>query len=236
MTIEIKGLTVHYGDSQVLDRIDLVLPDRGMTALIGANGAGKTTLLRTLMGLVRPTAGEIVVDGRRMTGLDAEQRPALGLAMVPEGRRLFQGLSVHENLRMGAFARRDTVQIARDFERIYDQFPALVPLRRQLAGTLSGGQQQMCAVGRALMARPRYLLVDEMSLGLSPVVTEDLARTLSRIQETDGTSILVVEQDVELALDITSFGYVMETSRIVLSGPSDTLRANPKIREAYLGL
>jgi branched-chain amino acid transport system ATP-binding protein len=236
MTIEVRNLTVHYGDSRVLDGVNLVLPDSGLTALIGANGAGKTTLLRTLMGLVPLTGGEILVDGRSIGGLPAEQRSTLGLAMVPEGRRLFQGLTVHENLRMGAFSRRDSAAVARDLDRVYQHFPALIPLQRQLAGTLSGGQQQMCAVGRGLMARPRYLLVDEMSLGLSPIVTEELARTLMRIHEVDGMSILVVEQDVELALDITSFGYVMETSRVVLEGPSTELRTNSKIQEAYLGL
>ncbi len=235
MTLSIKGASVRYGDSLVLADVDLDLEKNKVVALIGANGAGKTTLLKAIMGLVPLADGAILIDGENIAGRPPEARAGCGISFVPEGRRLFQGLSVQENLRMGAFARRDRHNISSDLDRIYSHFPELVPLRRQLAGTLSGGQQQMCAVGRALMGKPTYLLVDEMSLGLAPMVTDRLADTLAEIQKNDHIAVLMVEQDVELALEMASYGYVLETGRLILKGAARDLLNTGDIQRAYLG-
>ncbi len=234
--LEVSNLDVRYGDTQVLWGVDLAIEAGTITALVGANGAGKSTLLKALTGLVASSAGSATFDGRSLFAMTAEQRPAVGIAMVPEGRRLFAGLTVLENLRIGAYARKDAATTRSDLERVLGLFPALVDIRDRLAGNLSGGQQQMCAIGRALMSRPRLLLVDEMSLGLAPVVVDRLAETLAEINRTDGVSILLVEQDVELALDIASSAFVLETGRIVASGPSAELRERTDIRDAFLGL
>ncbi len=236
MALVVDNISVRYGDSLILDAVGLSVEKEGAIALIGANGAGKTTLLKAMMGLVPLSKGRILLDGRDITREPPEARAGFGIAMVPEGRRLFQGLTVEENLLMGAFGRMDRQNIPADLERLYGYFPELVPLRRQLAGTLSGGQQQMCAIARALIARPTYLLVDEMSLGLSPLITERLAGTLVDIRKRDRISLLVVDQDVELALEMADAGYVLQTGAVVASGPAAELLATADIQQAYMGL
>lgn len=234
--LEISGLSVRYGESQVLWDVDLAGEGGQITALVGANGAGKTTMMKTIVGLLAPSAGRIVLDGHDLAGEAAESRVKRGIALVPEGRRLFAGLSVRENLLLGAFVRKDRAEVAADLGRVWERFPELEKLRHQLAGTLSGGQQQMCAIGRALMARPRLLLVDEMSLGLAPVIVDRIAAALQDVNRTDGITVLLVEQDVELALQIADRGYVLDTGRIVTQGRGADLLDDPKIREAYMGL
>lgn len=234
--LEVRKLVVRYGDSQVLWDVDLDIAPGTITALVGANGAGKTTLLKALTGLVSPAAGEATFNGRPLFTLAAEDRPGAGLALVPEGRRLFAGLTVLENLRLGAYSRRERGAIAADLDRVFAHFPDLVEIRDRLAGNLSGGQQQMCAIGRGLMSRPRLLLVDEMSLGLAPVIVDRLAETLAAVNAEEGLAILLVEQDVELAFDIATFAYVLESGRIVASGRSAVLRERSDIREAFLGI
>lgn len=235
MSLVVENVSVRYGDSLILDGIDLTIDRNGTVALVGANGAGKTTLLRAMMGLVPLWRGRIMLDGRDISRLPPETRAGLGMAMVPEGRRLFQGLTVEENLRMGAFGRSDRRSVADDLERIYGHFAELVPLRRQLAGTLSGGQQQMCAIARALMARPSYLLVDEMSLGLSPLFAERFAAILGDICRKDEIALMLVDQDVELALEMAGSGYILQTGSVVASGPSTELLSTSDIQQAYLG-
>jgi branched-chain amino acid transport system ATP-binding protein len=234
--LDVRKLVVKYGDSQVLWDVDLNIVGGTITALVGANGAGKTTLLKTLTGLLAPAAGEATFDGSPLFRIPTEKRPAAGLAMVPEGRRLFAGLSILENLRLGAYARRDRAAARRELERVFGYFPELAEIRERLAGNLSGGQQQMCAIGRALMSRPKLLMVDELSLGLAPVVVDRLAATLARINAEDGITMLLVEQDVELAFDLAASAYVLETGRIVASGPSAVLREREDIRDAFLGI
>jgi branched-chain amino acid transport system ATP-binding protein len=234
--LDVRKLVVKYGDSQVLWDVDLNIVGGTITALVGANGAGKTTLLKTLTGLLAPAAGEATFDGSPLFRIPTEKRPAAGLAMVPEGRRLFAGLSILENLRLGAYARRDGAAARRELERVFGYFPELAEIRERLAGNLSGGQQQMCAIGRALMSRPKLLMVDEMSLGLAPVVVDRLAAALARINAEEGITMLLVEQDVELAFDLAASAYVLETGRIVASGPSAVLRERDDIRDAFLGI
>lgn len=234
--LEVSGLDVRYGETQVLWGVDLAIEAGSITALVGANGAGKSTLLKTLTGLIASAGGSASFDGKPLFAMSAEQRPAAGIAMVPEGRRLFAGLTVLENLRIGAYVRRDAAAVRDDLARVLRLFPALAEIQDRLAGNLSGGQQQMCAIGRALMSRPRLLLVDEMSLGLAPVVVDRLAEVLADINRMDEVSVLLVEQDVELALDIASTAFVLETGRIVAAGPSAELRERADIRDAFLGL
>ncbi len=234
--LEVSGLDVRYGETQVLWGVDLAIEAGSITALVGANGAGKSTLLKTLTGLIASAGGSASFDGKPLFAMSAEQRPAAGIAMVPEGRRLFAGLTVLENLRIGAYVRRDAAAVRDDLARVLRLFPALAEIQDRLAGNLSGGQQQMCAIGRALMSRPRLLLVDEMSLGLAPVVVDRLAEVLADINRMDEVSVLLVEQDVELALDIASTAFVLETGRIVTAGPSAELRERADIRDAFLGL
>jgi len=232
--LQVRDLNVCYGESQVLWDLNLDVAAGELVALVGANGAGKTTLLKALTGLLRPRSGTLAFDGRPLPA-EAEQRVRRGIAMVPEGRRLFAGLSIAENLRLGAYVRDDRAAVERDLERVFGFFPELAPMRGRLAGDLSGGQQQMCAIGRALMSAPRLLLVDEMSLGLAPVVVDRLAATLREINRSDGLTILVVEQDVELALEMSDSAYILETGRLAASGPSATLRERADIRAAFLG-
>ena len=234
--LAVRGLAVKYGDSQALWDVDLDMAAGTITALVGANGAGKTTLLKTLTGLLAPAAGAATFDGQPLFGIATEDRPAAGLAMVPEGRRLFAGLSILENLRLGAYARRDKAAAQQELDRVFGYFPELAEIRDRLAGNLSGGQQQMCAIGRALMSRPKLLLVDEMSLGLAPVIVDRLAATLAKINAEEGITMLLVEQDVELAFDVAASAYVLETGRIVAAGPSAVLRERDDIRDAFLGI
>ncbi len=235
MMLEVKGLTTGYGEIQVLWDVDVAVSAGEIVALVGANGAGKTTLLRSLMGLNPVWSGSIRFEGRDLTGMSTQQRVRSGMIMVPERRRLFGGLTVEANLLLGAYI-RDRDGVRDDLELIYALFPALHDRRRQVAGSLSGGEQQMCAIGRALMGRPRLLLVDEVSLGLAPLVVESLMAGLAKVRQESRTTFLLVEQDVQMALEVADRGYVLEVGRIVLSGPAAELIARPEVRTAYLGL
>jgi branched-chain amino acid transport system ATP-binding protein len=232
--LEVAGLDAGYGEAQVLWDVSLRVEAREIIALVGANGAGKTTLLSTIAGLVAPTRGTIIFEGAQIAGRTPEKIVANGISLVPQGRRLFGGLTVHENLLMGAFHRRDT-DVAADIERIYGLFARLRERANQLAGTLSGGEQQMCAIGRALMARPKLLLVDELSLGLAPIVVQQLLEVLAALRK-DGMTIVLVEQDVQVALETADRGYVIENGRVTLTGPARTVLADPHVKTAYLGL
>jgi branched-chain amino acid transport system ATP-binding protein len=234
--LAIENLVVRYGLLQAGRGVSFTI-ERGETlALVGANGAGKTTLLRTLTGLVAPRGGSIHFAGRPIDAVPPYERARLGLAMVPEGRRLFQGLTVRQNLELGSRAAPDQSRKAEDVDFVFGLFPELVRLQGRLSGLLSGGEQQMCAIGRALMARPKMLLIDEMSLGLAPVIVERIAGVIRTINRDRGVSILLVEQDVGLALEIATRGYVLDTGRIIIDGPSEQLLLRDDIRTAYLGL
>jgi branched-chain amino acid transport system ATP-binding protein len=234
--LAVEGLDVRYGDIQVLWQAGLAVAEGEIVALVGANGAGKTTLLRTIAGLNDPSAGRISFLGRDITAVSAEERVGLGIALVPEGRRLFAGLTTFENLRIGAYLQEDGAASRRTLDRVLAHFPELVRLEHRLAGTLSGGEQQMCAIGRALMSAPRLLLVDEMSLGLAPVIVERCAKVLADINREERITILLVEQDIELALEIAGRGYILDTGVIKADGPSADLLASVDVRAAYLGL
>jgi branched-chain amino acid transport system ATP-binding protein len=232
--LEVRGLNAGYGAGPVLFDIELDVAPGELVALVGANGAGKSTLLGTVSGLVRPTRGAIHFAGHNLAGARPEAVVAAGIAHVPQGRRLFGPLSVERNLLLGAYRRRDR-QIRQDVRQVLDYFPALADKLGRVAGVLSGGEQQMVAIGRGLMARPRLLMIDEPSLGLAPNVVDrvmDAVKTINR----DGTAVLLVEQDVALALDIADRGYVLENGRIVLTAPAAQLRRDPAIRKAYLGV
>jgi branched-chain amino acid transport system ATP-binding protein len=234
MLFRLSDLTVHYQKVAALKGVSLALEDGDIVTLIGANGAGKSTTLRAISGLVRPSAGEIWFDGRRIDRLKPEQIVALGVAHVPEGRRVFPDLTVLENLNTGAYLRRDHEAVAADLEKVFHHFPRLKERRRQLAKTLSGGEQQMLAMGRALMARPRLLLLDEPSLGLSPVMVQEIARIILEINQ-GGVPVILVEQNAELALRLARYGYVLETGSVALQGESRSLHENEHVRRAYLG-
>jgi len=231
--LEIARLNAGYGEMQVLRDVSIAIRPAEIVAMVGGNGAGKTTLLRALSRLI-PSRGELSFAGRSIAGATADEVFAMGLVQVPEGRQLFDQMSVDENLKMGAYQRRDKKSIKEDLQRMYRLFPALAGRRRQLAGSMSGGEQQMCAMARALMARPRLMMVDEMSLGLAPVVVDRLLETMIHIRS-QGVTVLLVEQDVHAALSIADRGYVMETGRIVLEGTGPALLADDHVRRAYLG-
>jgi branched-chain amino acid transport system ATP-binding protein len=231
--LAIQGLEAGYGSVQVLWGVDLVMQRPGIACLVGSNGAGKTTLLRTLSGLLPARAGSVAFMGEALAVRRPDEILALGIAHVPEGRRLFASMSVQDNLLMGAYRHRR--QAAQGLERAYALFPRLKERRRQDAATLSGGEQQMCAIARGLMSDPKLLLVDELSLGLAPRVVEELAVTLGAVAAA-GTGILLVEQDVAVALDLASHGFVLDRGRIALSGESAVLAADARVREAYLGV
>jgi len=231
--LKVSELGASYGAGPVLFGVSLDVCPGQMVALIGANGAGKSTLLGVLSGLIPATRGRVVFDGCDLTNARPEHIVAAGLAHVPQGRRLFATLSVEQNLRLGAYLRRDGA-VAADLERVLDYFPALKDKLGREAGTLSGGEQQMVAIGRGLMARPKLLMIDELSLGLAPKVVERLIEVAQSIN-TDGTSMLLVEQDVLVALEAADQGYVLENGQVVLRGPAAELERNPEIRRAYLG-
>lgn len=233
--LQISRLRAGYGEINVLWDVDLHVEPGEVVALVGSNGAGKTTLLMTLAGLLKARQGSIVFLGEDITALSAPERVKRGLALVPEGRQLFQGLTVEENLKLGAYARRNGREVQESLERVYALFPELAERRGQLAGTLSGGEQQMCAIGRGLMSAPKLLLIDELSLGLAPVVVDRLKGTIADVRKA-GVTVLVVEQDVQTAFEIANRGYVLETGHIVREGPSEALLADPHIKEAYIGL
>ena len=235
--LSIRNVATGYGDTQVLWDISLdVLPNE-FVALVGANGAGKSTLLTAISRLLPVWSGSITFAGRELSRTSAERVVSLGLAHVPQGRRLFAALSVEENLRLGAYTRRagSARAIADDLERVFTFLPRLSERRKQLAGSLSGGEQQMCAIGRGLMARPELLLLDELSLGLAPNIVDDILTTLDTIHRQEKLSILLVEQDVQIALERSDRGYVLENGRIVLSGRAGELLSSPQVRTAYLG-
>jgi branched-chain amino acid transport system ATP-binding protein len=231
--MEIKSLTAGYGDAPVLFDIDMVVNEGEIVTLVGSNGAGKTTLLRAISRLI-DVKGSIQFNGTALTELTPEGVFALGVVQVPEGRQLFDRMSVEDNLRMGAFRRNDKAGISESFERVYRMFPILSERRTQIAGSLSGGEQQMCAIGRALMAAPKLLIVDEMSLGLAPVIVDQLLEILADIRK-QGVTVLLVEQDVFAAFSIADRGYVMETGHIVREGRIADLERNAEVRQAYLG-
>jgi branched-chain amino acid transport system ATP-binding protein len=232
--LDVRGLEAGYGATRVLFGIDLQVPAGSVTALLGANGAGKTTTLRALCGLIR-RQGHVTLAGKRIDGLATEEIVRLGVAHVPDGRGTFTGLTTEENLRMGACTRRDRAGIREDFERFYEYFPRLKERRHQQAGTLSGGEQQMLAIARALMLRPKLLLMDEPSFGLAPKVVQDIFRIMQRVRNEQQVAILLVEQNASLALDLADHAYLLETGRIVLAGPAASVRSNEAVRDAYLG-
>lgn len=232
--LEIAQLRAGYGGMPVLRGLSLAIRSREIVALVGSNGAGKTTMLRAISRLI-DASGEIRFDGRDLQLASADEVFALGLVQVPEGRQLFDRMNVEENLLMGAYRRRDAAAIRDDLERIYQLFPRLADRRRQWAGSMSGGEQQMCAMGRALMARPRLIMVDEMSLGLAPVVVDLLCDTMLRIRD-QGMTVLLVEQDVHAALSVADRGYVLETGEIVREGSARELADDPQVQHAYLGI
>ena len=233
--LEVRDLHVYYGGIHALQGISLSVPDGSVVTLLGANGAGKTTTLRTILGLVRPTQGEITFDGASLLGKRPHQIVQLGIAMAPEGRRIFPDLSVWENLLMGAYSRTDSEGIKRDLAWVLELFPRLAERKKQAGGTLSGGEQQMLAVARALMAHPKLLLLDEPSLGLAPVLITELYRAFGQIHE-EGRTILLVEQNARAALSVAEYGYVLETGRIVAHGSKEELVSSELVKKAYLGI
>ncbi len=235
MLLEVKDLSAAYGATSVLRGIDMQIPEGSVTALLGANGAGKTTTLRALCQMMVKTTGSIQFQGKRVDGKSTEDIVSLGVAHVPDGRGTFQELTTEENLRLGAYLRRDKAEVALDFEQVYAYFPRLKERRRQQAGTLSGGEQQMLAIGRALMLRPRLLLLDEPSFGLAPLIVRDIFQIMRRINQEQKVSILLVEQNAALALDIADSVYLMEIGRMVLSGSPKDIRDNDAVRRIYLG-
>ena len=233
--LEITGLEVRYGGIRALNGLSLNVPEGSIVTLIGANGAGKSTTLRTISGLVPPAAGSIRFDGKEIAGWPAHKIVAEGLAHVPEGRLVFPELNVRENLMMGAYLRRDRKEIAADLAWVGDFFPRLKERITQQAGTLSGGEQQMLAIGRALMGRPRCLMLDEPSLGIAPLLVETIFERLVDLNRTRGMTMLLVEQNASLALKVSQYAYVLETGHIHLEGPSAEIKNRPEIKAAYLG-
>ena len=234
MLLEINDVHVHYHKVAALKGIDMEVPDDGIVTIIGANGAGKSTTLRAISGLVGISKGAIMFAGKRIDGLAPEKIVALGIAHVPEGRRVFPGLTVEENLRTGAFLRHDHTEVAKDLDEVFQHFPRLKERRKQWARSLSGGEQQMLAIGRALMSRPKMLVLDEPSMGLSPVMVQEIARIVRDIVHR-GVPVVLVEQNAELALRLARFAYVLETGSVALQGPAHELHDNAHIRRAYLG-
>ena len=232
--LEVRGLHAQYGPTRVLHGIDFSVEEGGITTILGANGAGKTTTLRAVCGMVK-TQGEIVLAGTRIEGKATESIVRLGVAHVPDGRGTFVNLSVEENLRLGAYTRRDKAGVAADFERMYSYFPRLKERRLQQAGTLSGGEQQMLAVSRALMLRPRLLLLDEPSFGLAPLIVQELFEIFRSINASEGVSMLLVEQNAAMALKLARNAYLLETGRVVISGSAEAIRGDESVRRSYLG-
>ena len=233
--LTIEGLSAGYGDVRVLWDISLAVQAGEITCIVGSNGAGKTTLLRTISGLVKADAGHIRFAGEDIASLAADQILARGIVHVPEGRRLFRGLNVRDNLLLGAYLRRDDAEVRRDLDDVFALFPILRDRQKQDATTLSGGEQQMCAIGRGIMSRPKLLMIDELSLGLAPRLVERLSEALLEINR-KGITILLVEQDVLTAFEIARHGLIIETGRVSLSGTTEALADNPAIRQAYLGI
>jgi branched-chain amino acid transport system ATP-binding protein len=232
--LQVKGLEAQYGPTKVLHGIDFAVEEGGITTVLGANGAGKTTTLRAVCGMVR-RQGELSLAGQRIDTLATESIVRLGVAHVPDGRGTFVNLSVEENLRLGAYTRRDKAGVAADFERMFGYFPRLRERRQQQAGLLSGGEQQMLAVSRALMLRPRLLLLDEPSFGLAPLIVQELFAIFGEINRRDGVSMLLVEQNASLALKLAHHAYLLETGRVVVAGTAEAIRNDESVRRSYLG-
>ena len=233
--LEIKDLNVGYGEVQVLWDINMEVQEGEVVALVGSNGAGKTTLLYTISGLLHPISGSIRFNGQEIAGLPTEEIVELGITQVPQGRKLFAGMTVKENIMMGAYHRKDKAQIKKDYEFVLELFPRMAERLNQPAGSLSGGEQQMCAVARGLMAAPKLLMIDELSLGLAPIIVENIYEAVSEVIKR-GTTVLIVEQDVMLALEQADRAYVLDVGHMRMSGPAQELMDNPVIKEAYLGL
>ncbi len=233
--LELKNLAVSYGSINALQDVSLAVAKGDIVTLIGANGAGKSTTLRAISGLLKPKSGSIKYEGEEISGEPAHKIVARGISHVPEGRLIFANLTVHENLLMGGYLRKDRAQFAQDFDFIFGMFPRLKERIRQVAGTLSGGEQQMLAIGRALMSKPRCLMLDEPSLGIAPILVKTIFQKIIEINKSLGITILLVEQNANLALEVSNYGYVLETGRIILHDKSSALRVNERVKNAYLG-
>jgi branched-chain amino acid transport system ATP-binding protein len=235
IVLEVKDLVVNYGVITALHGVSLKISQGDIVTLIGGNGAGKTTTLRTISGLLRAKSGSVIYRGENISNIAPHRIVKKGLAQVPEGRMVFANLTVRENLEMGAFLRKDKEGVLRDFEFVYSVFPRLKERVTQTAGTLSGGEQQMLAIARALMSKPSFLMLDEPSLGIAPLLVKTIFQKIVEINKQQGITMLLVEQNANLALEISHYGYVLETGRIILQAPSSELRANPDVKKAYLG-
>lgn len=234
MLLELKQVEAGYGNIKALKGISLSVPERKIVTLIGANGAGKSTTMKTIMGIMKPAAGDITFEGKSLKGLKSFQIVQKGIALVPEGRQVLQTMSVRENLELGAYQRRDTDAIKEDMADVFERFPRLFERQNQMGGTLSGGEQQMLAIGRAMMARPKLMLLDEPSMGLAPLVVQQIFNVIQDISRM-GTTVLLVEQNARKALQIADYAYVMETGKIVLEGDAKEVSDNPAVMAAYLG-
>ena len=233
--LEVENLHVSYGAIKALHGVSISVPQGSIVTLIGANGAGKSTTLRALSGLVKAASGSIRYEGADITGIPAHKIVSRGLCHVPEGHMIFANLTVQENLAMGAYLQRDKAWVAKQTDYVYHLFPRLKERESQAAGTLSGGEQQMLAIGRALLGNPKFLMLDEPSLGIAPLLVKSIFERIVEINREQGLTILLVEQNANLALDVSSYGYVLETGAVLLEGPSADLKANPRVQEAYLG-
>ncbi|MBQ1877351.1 MAG: ABC transporter ATP-binding protein [Erysipelotrichaceae bacterium] len=233
--LEIKNLSVSYGGIKALKSISITVPDKKIVTLIGANGAGKSTTLRAIAKLIKHDSGTIIYNGEDITAISARETVQKGITLIPEGRHVFPDMTVLENLKLGAFLRTDNKAIKEDIDYMYELFPVLKERSTQLAGTLSGGEQQMLAVSRALMARPKMLMMDEPSLGLAPMLVKDIFTIIERVNREDGLPILLIEQNANFALKVADYGYVLETGTIQLEGTGEQLLENEKVKELYLG-
>ncbi len=233
--LEIKNLKVKYGGIVALNGINMKIPEGKIVTLVGANGAGKSTTLRSITKLVTPAEGSITYDGKELTGMSTQDIVKMGITLVPEGRHVFADMTVEENLKIGAYLRKDKQNFAKEIEFIHEMFPILKKRSKQLSGTLSGGEQQMLAVGRALMSKPKVLMMDEPSLGLAPLVIKDIFEIIKKVNKEQGMTILLIEQNANAALKIADYGYVMETGNIGLEGTGEELLANERVKELYLG-
>ncbi|SHI18783.1 ABC transporter ATP-binding protein [Clostridium intestinale] len=233
--IKINDLVVAYGGIEALKGVSLEVPKGKIVTLVGANGAGKSTTLKSIVGLVKPKSGTIVYEGEDLTKLTTEKMVEKGIALVPEGRRVFSDLTVLENLKIGAYSRKDRNHIDKDLENVYSLFPRLKERTWQAAGTLSGGEQQMLAIGRALMSKPKLIMMDEPSLGLAPIIVKELFGIIKKINKEEGVTVLLIEQNANAALKIADIGYIMETGKIILEGAGKELLTNEEVKKAYLG-
>lgn len=234
MLLEVEDLRIHYDKIEAVKGVSLGLAQGEIITLIGANGAGKTSILKSISGIIKPSSGDIRYNGQSIKALGPHKVVGMGIAHAPEGRRLFKLMTVHDNLRLGAYLIKDKARIAKGFSQVYDRFPILKEKEKQLAGQLSGGQQQMVAIGRAMMAQPKLILMDEPSLGLSPIMIDEIAEIITSLRDS-GLSIVLVEQNANLALKLANHGYVLETGTVALDGKADALRNDPNVAKAYLG-